>query len=409
MALASTSSVGLTYLEESTYGTTPETGTSVPLRITGEDLSFDFTTETSKEINNTRQSPDSILVNASAAGGFNFELSYSTFDDFLEALLASTFDTSNGTAGVLSIAVTADCTVSGTGGTITAASGSWADLPTAPFWIAVAGSGATVSGTSNAGAYLVTTKSDTMLTLSSATALATDITDTITISNCRLTNGVADQRSFSIEKSFEDVDQYFMHTGRVPSKLDLSFSTGAVVTGTIGFLGSTAVRADATQFVSGVTAGTATSYGMMNTVTGVGALSIKNPSGTELLTDTFVQSMKVSIDGALREQKAIGTLGAVGIGVGTFKIGGTAEIYLKTGAIYDAALADQLLSVTFPVTDSLGNGYGFTFNNVKFKVPKVVAGGQDADVMMSVEFTAVAPNTSTDKMICIDRIGEAIA
>ena len=118
--------------------------------------------------------------------------------------------------------------------------------------------------------------------------------------------------------------------------------------------------------------------------------------------------MKISIDASLREQKAIGALGAVGIGTGVFKIGGTVEIYLKTGAIYDAALADNLISITFPVSDASGNGYGLTFDNVKLKVPKIVAGGMDSDVMMSCEFTAVAPSTSVNKMIHIDRFGTAL-
>jgi hypothetical protein len=88
---------------------------------------------------------------------------------------------------------------------------------------------------------------------------------------------------------------------------------------------------------------------------------------------------------------------------------GTLDIYLVTGSIYDAALADQLISIAIPVVDSSGNGYAYTFANVKLNVPDVMAGAKDQDVMMSVPFTAVAPNTTTDRMLAIDRFGATVA
>lgn len=401
MSLASTSAVGLAYMEEVTYGVIPVAGNPQALRITGEDLAFDFTSESSKEISNTRRTPDSILTNASASGGFNFELSYGSYDDFFEALMSSTFG-AWGTAGAKSLTVTFN-----TGANTITDDGidGFALLPSTPFWISIAA--AATAG--NNGVFLVKSRTNDVLTLSSLTPLvASDVADVVTVSSMRLSEGAAAQRSFCIEKNFSDVSQFFMHTGRVPSKLDLSFSTGSIVTGTLGFIGANAPRADATMFPGTLQAPTSTSA--MNAVTGVGVISLmKNDTSTQLVSDTFVQSMKVSIDGSLREQKAIGYLGAVGVGVGTFKMSGSVEIYLKSGAIYDAALAQTLLSLTFPVSDAAGNGYAFTFDNVKLKVPKIVAGSMDADVILSCEFTAVAPNTATNRMLHIDRFGAALA
>lgn len=389
MSLASSSSVQVSYLEETSFGVI-ETGTPKNLRMTGESLAYDITSEESKEINSSRQVSDLVQVGATAQGGVNFEAQYREYDPFFEALLASTFS-EIGTDGVT--AVTA--TFATTGNNVTATVGDFTGI-VAGQWISFIGAG------DNSGIYRVeTVNSVTDLDLDSDYALTSDASDVACdVSSSRLTLGLEALRTFTVQKEFSDVAQFFAYRGMAASKLSLNLATGALLTGSLDFMGSDSIRGDVTQF-SGA-ADSANSFGIMNAVTGVGRILLDNAP----LAGTFVKSATVEINGNLRGQTAIGTLGNVGIGTGTFSVGGTLEFYLNDGGIYDQALANTAVSIEFPISDVLGNGYAFVFNNCKLGVPTVQAGSKDADVMLSVPFTAIAP-TNTDKMVYIDRFGTA--
>ena len=391
---ASTSSAQLSYLEETAFGVVGATAPKL-LRNTGEDLTFGFSQESSAEINATRQISDAIITDAEASGGFQMELSYLEYDPFIEALLGSTFN-SFGTGGVKTIT---GAIIDATAGTLTGGAGSFTGLVVGQYF------SIKDSGLGNDGYYRIGTVSATVITVDTETPFTANETANLDVSSTRITNGTATMRTFSIEKAFTDVGQYFMHRGRGISQMDLNFSTGSILTGSFGTIGKDVLRDDATQFGSAADASNA--HGIASAVTGVGSILVRNAAGTSILGGAYINSATMTINGALRAQKAIGNLGAIGIGQGTFEMTGSLEIYLKTGSIYDAALADQKISVVIPTKDPLGNGYAFTFANVKLGVPDVSAGSKDQDVLMSVPFTAVAPNTSTDRMIAIDRYGDA--
>ena len=393
---ASTSAASLAYKEETAYGVVAE-GAPKALRHTGESLGYSFTQSESTEINATAQVADAIVTDASASGGFNFEAQYREYDTFVEALLRNTYST-YGTGGVKTLSLTFDKAA----GTIVGAADSFTGLVAGQFF-------SVTDSDKNDGDYMAGAVTGTTITVDTSTPLLDDegATTGVKISSTRITNGVSTMRTFSIEKSFGDVAQFFMHKGRGISSMSLNFATGSILTGSFNTMGKSATRADATQFSTGAAA--AEAYGVASCVTGVGNILVRNKAGASILGGAYIQAATINIDGKLREQKAVGNLGAIGLGAGTFSMTGTLEIYLQSGSIYDAALADQLISVAIPVKDSVGNGYAYTFANVKLNVPDVMAGSKDQDVLMSVPFTAVAPNTTTDRMIAIDRFGAAIS
>ncbi|MFU8831019.1 MAG: phage tail tube protein [Wenzhouxiangella sp.] len=391
---ASTSAAQLSYLEEETFGVTPAVGAPKLLRMTGEDLNFDYSMEQSAEINATRQVSDAIITDASATGGFNFKMQYREYDPFIEALLCSEFAVF-GVGGVKTLTVT----FNKTNRTITGGAGDFTGLVVGQY-IGIKES------TKNNGHYRITTNTGAVLTVDEETPLLDDEASVeVEVSSSRVTVGTGDLRSFSIEKSFTDVDQYFMHRGRAISRMELSFATGQILTGSFGTIGKDVIRADATQFAEAAVP--AEAFGISSAVTGVGQIFVRNKAGSSILGGAYINSANIVIDGVLREQKAIGHLGAIGIGKGTYSITGTLELYLATGSIYDAALANQLISVVIPTKDVEGNGYAFIFNNVKLNVPSVAAGAKDQDVMLSCPFTAVAPSSAVDKMIIVDRFGDS--
>lgn len=89
----------MSYVAESTYGTTPTTPTMKAIRQTGTTLGLSKSTLQSNEQRDDRQVAAYKHGNSSASGDISFELTYATFDDFLEALLGGTWSTDTLKAG----------------------------------------------------------------------------------------------------------------------------------------------------------------------------------------------------------------------------------------------------------------------------------------------------------------------
>jgi hypothetical protein len=87
VGLANAVDTQLAIVQETTWGVTPTTPAFKKVRITSENLVAGLTTVQSQELRPDRNITDLPLVAAAAAGGFNFELSYFTFDDILAAVL----------------------------------------------------------------------------------------------------------------------------------------------------------------------------------------------------------------------------------------------------------------------------------------------------------------------------------
>lgn len=398
MTLATTNRAQLRYIAESAFGTIPGVGNPNDLRFTGESLAFSIKTDTSKEIRSDRQTTDLVQVGASAQGGINFELSYKEFDTFLQAALMGTWSP-YGTAGV-SAAMSLD--INSTAGTIDATgitgNDDFANLAVGQ-WFKL-----NAPGDAADGAFLqVATRDGTTdtITVSAATPIPGSGTRTAvagcTIASSRLVNGTT-MRSFTLERGLTDVNQFFAYRGMNLGKMSMSFASGSIVTGSFDFTGKDADLAGATQLPGTPVA--SQTYDVMNAVNGVGNI-LEN--GTAL-AGTFIKSLKIDIDNKLRSQDGIGSLGAVGIGAGTLAVTGEIELYLANGTMYQKFIDNTASSIMWSVKDGAGNGYVFQLPKLRYSDAKVVAGNSDADVMLSMPFTALMDPT-TGKTLLIDRLG----
>jgi hypothetical protein len=81
----------LSYVAETTWGELPSPAAFQAIRMTGESLKITNESVVSDEIRPDRNVPDTILVGGDASGGIDGELSYGTFDDFIESALYSTW------------------------------------------------------------------------------------------------------------------------------------------------------------------------------------------------------------------------------------------------------------------------------------------------------------------------------
>jgi len=91
MSTADSSQTRVAFIEESTYGTTPATPAFQVVRMTSEGLKHTRTNTSSNEIRSDRNAPDLVQTSGAAEGQIAFELSYETFDEFLESFMYNDF------------------------------------------------------------------------------------------------------------------------------------------------------------------------------------------------------------------------------------------------------------------------------------------------------------------------------
>src|SRR5688572_19381929 len=91
MPNASSNLADIKYVVESVFGTTPASPALKPLRYKGESMNPGFQFVRSEEIRSDRNDVDLIKVGHAAGGNVEFELSYASFDDWLEAVMCSTW------------------------------------------------------------------------------------------------------------------------------------------------------------------------------------------------------------------------------------------------------------------------------------------------------------------------------
>lgn len=420
MPSSSSSYAQLRYKPEATYGVAP-TGAPINLRMTGESLDFAIQNVTSNEIRSDRQTTDLIQTGFSVNGGFNFEFSHTEYDPFIEATLqgawahygtgvgaalgqnAATFSASiNSTANTITVGVALSGNDAFNAANVGLQPGSWFRIiaPTDDAHNAVCRASAVTNTTITVDMVIKTDGT----TGTSIPGTGTRAAVNTKLSSSRLSNGTT-RRSFAMEKDLTDIKQRFAYNGLIAGKWSMNFAAGEIVTGSFDFLGSTSVRNNgAASYFPGATfdgnqqinnAVASQTFDVMNAISGVGGL-LENGAA---LTGTFIKSLKFDVDNALRGQTAIGYRGFADVVAGTLAVSGEAEVYLADGSMYDKYVNNTASSILWLARDGAGNGYVIQFPKIKYGGAKVMAGGKDQDMMLSMPFTALLDPTSQRSMI----------
>lgn len=93
MSIAPTSRTRVAYIAESAFGITPATPTFLEIRRTGGNLRTKKTTAVSEEIHLDRNVRAEYQLAQDVEGSYDFELTYGSFDDMLEAALGGAWST----------------------------------------------------------------------------------------------------------------------------------------------------------------------------------------------------------------------------------------------------------------------------------------------------------------------------
>lgn len=364
--------------EEVTWGTLA-TCTFQELRFTGESFAYNISNITSGEIRSDRQVTALIQTDADVTGGFNFELSYDSFNAMLEGALWSDWST-NLSISTSGIGIVDD-------GTLTAGTGATADV--ANFSLATVGQWIELRGSSNAtnnGYYQITAKasSESMTVSPVPDGTVASGSDTITISGSYLRNGTT-EHSYSVIRYHGGLasGQYFTFLGQVVNSFNLAAQSGAILTGSFDFIGKNATLTQSSSDVASADA--AGTNDVLNAVSNVAEV---REGGTDVST-CLVNGLDFTIANNVRGLKAIGNLGNCDIGVGKCDVTGTLTAYFKDDSLYDKYLAGTASSLSYKVEDSSGNAYIVDMPQIEFESDGINAGGQDQDVMETLGFRAI--------------------
>jgi hypothetical protein len=228
MAVESGSNVSLSYVAESTHGTTPGGPTMKLLRSTSRDINPSKGSLVSAEYRADRQAGRARHGFRSTAGSVGFELSLVDQDDMIEAALGGTWSAVTGTA-------TATVTTSQSGKTYTRATGSFVTDGFLPGdTIVVAG---LVNSASN-GRKTIAIVSALVITV--IEAIGADETSvgsvSVTHTGKRLKVGTT-LKTFTFERRFPTITQYQPFTGTAVNQMSLSITPENMVTGSYDLIG----------------------------------------------------------------------------------------------------------------------------------------------------------------------------
>ena len=314
---ASSNRTGLSYVKESVWGQNPGT-TLQDINFEGESLTNNVEYVTSNSIRSDRQTTDLIQTGSSCSGGFNFELQYGAYDDFiLAALFASSWagvgggTTESITSGAsgsnleFSLNATANTITFGSSVTHGIVEGQWFEL--------------TGSATDD-GFHQATDVTGQVITVSSITTTETlDDTDAATIKGSMARNGT-NMDSFYVERSHEDISQFFQFSGLVINSMSLDFSANAVLKGSFDFVGKDETLTQTTGGTGSNTA--AVDSDIMNAVSNVGSILIDGSAAPSCL----IQKISMEIGNNIRGQNAVGTLGFCDVVDGELSVKGSLDI-----------------------------------------------------------------------------------
>ncbi|RUW56741.1 phage tail tube protein [Mesorhizobium sp. M8A.F.Ca.ET.021.01.1.1] len=213
------------------------------------------------------------------------------------------------------------------------------------------------------------------------------------------------RQSFTVETSFEDVNQHFVATGLRVGSFELAMKSGEISTGTIQLMGRAMERRQTQTSLlrnAPYTPKDAPAHDIMNATSNVGSLAIDGVVGA-----AFLQEITISGDASLREQRAVGNKYAVGIGVGRFQLTGKFSAYFETGELFDKFVDHDTISLSFFYHDNAKNRYDFTIPAIKLTADPIAPEGIDQDVVENIEWEAQR-DPATNCMIQIDRFSSTM-
>lgn len=368
MTIGTSNTTELSYIKEVVPGTTPATPAMKRIRFKGESLQGSIQTIESEEITDSRSTADLIPVDQSNGGGINGELSGAAYDDFFAgALFADAAWTATDSTSVTIAAVIDGFTDSAN---LFVSNG------------VQAGQFLKVSGfvaSNNNGYFRVLTVTANKITTYPAPGTVVAAGASVTYEGSTIKSGKTDH-SFTIQKAHRGVtpNVYQNFRGMRVATMTQELAIGRIAEIAFTFKGMTS---DVTETqITGRSEVAAPTNGVMNCVSNVTSIMAVGGSFSTPLQFT---KLSMAYDNALRELKAIGTLGSVAVRPGTINAQATLNPYFENKEALVAFMNNEAFALFWNLQASDGYGYIFSYPKVKFQAQDLAAGSKDTDMIIN--------------------------
>jgi len=382
--MSDSSRVQLAGIEEVTWGTTPASALAA-VRYTTENLGARKETQRSEEVRSDRQTTDLVEVGKMADGGFDFEASAGAHDVYLEGMMNEDFSTDTAFSASTVDAAAGDNSFNDSG------SGFPALAPGQ--WIRVSGF---LTNPSNNNWFEVVSRTAAKIIVTGGTLITEAAGAPIAVTDSTIVNGVT-KKSFTMEKYFSDIAQYYAITGARVDTLSLSIASKQRVTGTFGFMGKSGALAGATAGSGAYSA--APTNPVLNASANVARIL---EDGAVLGAGIYVQSLDIEFANNTRSVDGVGSVDAVEIGTGRFNITGSMSALFQNEVLFNKYLDHTLTSINVAIEDVNGLGYMFSLPAVYYSNGDVTGVGNDDEITADLEFEAIMHPTQ-NIMARIDR------
>ena len=217
----------------------------------------------------------------------------------------------------------------------------------------------------------------------------------------RLRNGVT-KRSYSLEEQFQDHSpasfQYFR--GMHLDTFGIAIPSAAIMTVSMNWSGFTA-DPTTTRF-AGSTDVAAPQNSVFNTSSSVGRIG-RGVDGPFATLDGSVFDGAINFANNLRQLKAVGTLGAVGVGAGSMLVTGNTNCYFDSLSYLLDVINNTERSLDMRVQDSLGKAIVFDMPRLKYSTGGAPVPSQNSDIFINLEFQAILESANDLYTVQIQR------
>lgn len=223
----------------------------------------------------------------------------------------------------------------------------------------------------------------------------------------KLKNGAGAGTSFTAERRVAlpaGGYDYSRFSGLVANTLSLNVQANGLMSGEFGMMGKFGGRG--TSIITGATYAAATQTAVLNASTNFVNMNLVGITGTT----PRIQSITMNVTNNLRRQTAVGSLETIGFAPGRFVVTGAITAYFETGDALQAFLDHTDIALNFTVGTEAGSRYKFTLPTLVLTgEPGGNASGNDADVMVTLNYTAILDRLTTPtKLGCTLQIERAI-
>jgi len=376
-------------VKEVTYGITPNSPALDLVRITGTTLGLSKDSLGSEEIRSDRQISDFRLGANQISGDVNFELSYGTFDQFLQSVLLSPAWVEQADTGTSSI----DATASG----FEQASGSFI---TDGFLVGqlVVSTGfidAGFNGKSIITAVAALTMTTVPITGSHGVEAGGGDEQLIAAESVR---SASTRSSFSFIRLFDDIQPsdkpYYIYKGVELNAMSLSIAANAMITGTFSVTGQSQITA-----VDLTSLGTPT-YNPVSTTSPLDSFTGTLEEGGVVVA--VITEIALSLENGIEPRYVVGSKNSIYPSVGRSNLTGTVTAYFEDSTLIDKFIDETESSIVFNLPDGAGNIQRYRIPRLKYTGGQPDVSGE-GPITLAMPFQALLDNEEASNFV-IERI-----